>query len=364
VNVLVLCMQEQVEVTLVTVRLLLRAAEPRVVVSVLVNGGSSAELRRLAADNPSLRYHESATNLGVAGGRNLLLRADVCRAADLVMILDNDVIPPVDYVRNLAGFLLRHPEAGVVGGVVADLRAFTPLRDLPRLERELGGIDSAGIRAGVMRPPVHEKIYHMGVSRDYHYAYFSIRPKFLQILGFLRVFALLRTVFGIHVDVNPNLRKNSRYLKLLADGVDKYEVSNVVGCSQAFRRDLLQAVGFLDERFNPYGFEDVDFCIRAQRAGYRNYIDTGTWVLHGTDGRHGGRDPLATLTNNYRCRTILATSLFPGAGALRLVMMRLIVVLFLIDLLHAPRRAISELRCRLAGYRRGLEIVGQEGGHG
>ena len=50
------------------------------------------------------------------------------------------------------------------------------------------------------------------------------------------------------------------------------------------------------DEFSPYGYEDVEFCIRAVRAGKRNYVDPQILMLHGTDRRHlerqtrGGHD--------------------------------------------------------------------------
>lgn len=41
----------------------------------------------------------------------------------------------------------------------------------------------------------------------------------------------------------------------------------VIGACQVFRRDVLDRVGWLDEKIF-YGPEDCDFCIRVRRAGY------------------------------------------------------------------------------------------------
>lgn len=45
-------------------------------------------------------------------------------------------------------------------------------------------------------------------------------------------------------------------------------VEFVTGAAMAFRREVLERVGFLDEGFWPGYFEDIDFCFRARRAGY------------------------------------------------------------------------------------------------
>jgi GT2 family glycosyltransferase len=86
--------------------------------------------------------------------------------------------------------------------------------------------------------------------------------------------------------------------------------TNVAGCCQAFRRDLLAELGYLMDEFSPYGYEDAEFCIRALRAGRRNYVDPSTFMLHGTDGRHLERRTadraVSTQRNLMRCKTLLA----------------------------------------------------------
>ncbi|MHC4546684.1 MAG: glycosyltransferase family 2 protein, partial [Planctomycetota bacterium] len=44
----------------------------------------------------------------------------------------------------------------------------------------------------------------------------------------------------------------------------------IVGWLVAMHRDALQDIGFLDEDF-PGTFEDVDYSVRAQKAGYKLY---------------------------------------------------------------------------------------------
>ena len=311
----------------------------------------------LSRGHDCLRYYCVERNLGVAGGRNHLLRTEECRNCDIVLIIDNDVVPPADYVRSLAAFLVREKGAGVAGGVVADINAYAESDGRAMSHDDLANLRSEDIKKQVLRDLTRDRIYHMGIRKDYLYAYFSILPKCMQVIGYFKIFAALHFLFGVHVNVFPSLRSNAKYRKMIRDGLDKYEVSNVAGCSQAFRRELLDRVGFLDERFSPYGFEDADFCIRAMRAGYRNYIDTNTWLLHGTDRRHATRDPLTTLVNSYKGRTILGASVYGSTAKLKAVILRLIIFIFLIDFLKSPIAATRELRSKIEGFRRGIGVL-------
>jgi len=67
------------------------------------------------------------------------------------------------------------------------------------------------------------------------------------------------------------------------------EVDWVTGAAMAFRREVWESVGPLDEGFRFYA-QDLDFCLRTRRAGWRVEIRPDVPVLH----HHGatiGRDP-------------------------------------------------------------------------
>ena len=363
INILILLMEGEIGVTVQTVETLLEGMEEGVTISVLLNGGRSGYLRKLFSGFAAIRYYESKENLGVAGGRNYLLKTDECRGSDIVMILDNDVVPPLDYVRGLATFLIRHGESGVVGSVVADIKRF---RDDGRIMGHYGEPGAFGnpvfrITSSRMKELIApglspDDLFSIGVHPDFMYAYMSLRKVF-YIIG-----QLLFDRFGLKLKKNyhPSLKSNSRYIELIRNGKDEYCVSTVGGGSQAFRRGLLDEIGHLDDRFNPYSHEDVEFCIRSIKSGKKNYIDTNTWLFHGTDDRHNARDPVNTARNFYRANTILASCIEPGHFRFRLTILKLIYATFLAELILSPMHpgwAIRRLRARLDGYRKGLEQI-------
>jgi GT2 family glycosyltransferase len=57
-------------------------------------------------------------------------------------------------------------------------------------------------------------------------------------------------------------------------------VEYVTGAAIAFRRDVLEHVGFLDEEFWPGYFEDADFCFRIREAGYIVWYNPQAVVVH------------------------------------------------------------------------------------
>lgn len=77
---------------------------------------------------------------------------------------------------------------------------------------------------------------------------------------------------------------------VFADGYTKdhagvYEELPMVGfyCVM-FRREILERVGLLDERFTPGYFEDDDYCVRVRREGYTVGVARDVFVHHAHQG--------------------------------------------------------------------------------
>ncbi len=58
------------------------------------------------------------------------------------------------------------------------------------------------------------------------------------------------------------------------------QVDFVTGASMAVRRAVLETIGMLDEGFWPGYYEDVDFCLRVQRAGYEVWYIPDAVLIH------------------------------------------------------------------------------------
>lgn len=76
----------------------------------------------------------------------------------------------------------------------------------------------------------------------------------------------------------------------------------VVGFCMLFRRELTDKIGLLDERFGSGNYEDDDFCLRAELAGYRNYLAGDVFVHHAGGATFNGNqlDREATNVRNRR----------------------------------------------------------------
>jgi len=80
-------------------------------------------------------------------------------------------------------------------------------------------------------------------------------------------------------------------------------VDRLIGFCLAISRDVIRAVGYLDESFAHGLYEDDDYCLRARRAGFQLLLDLSTFVHHG--GPSGGglslrQNPWRTVRAAFR----------------------------------------------------------------
>lgn len=77
-------------------------------------------------------------------------------------------------------------------------------------------------------------------------------------------------IAGFHAEA---LRAN------IPDAAKWLETRRLVGLCFLFKRQLMDAIGLLDERFSPGHYEDDDYCYRARLQGYRLLI-AGDCLVH------------------------------------------------------------------------------------
>lgn len=80
---------------------------------------------------------------------------------------------------------------------------------------------------------------------------------------------------------------NSYHMEYL-DENESYPIDCLVGAFLMVRREAIEQVGLLDERFFMY-FEDTDWCYRMKQAGWVNYYYPKTKILHVKRGSSRGR---------------------------------------------------------------------------
>ncbi|MDZ4803670.1 MAG: glycosyltransferase [Candidatus Eisenbacteria bacterium] len=193
---------------------------------VVDNASGDDSPARLRAAHPDIRLIESPTNRGFAAGVNLGLAA---AAGDHLLILNPDIIVHPGSIDALVDFMVAHPQAGLVAA-----KLLNP--------------------DGTLQP--------------------TCRTRYT-----FRTILLRRTILG---RLFPNDRTLREHLMVDYDHVTPRNVDWVAGACLLVRREALEEVGPMDERYFLY-FEDVDWCTRMHRRGW------GVWYVPDSVMTHGYR---------------------------------------------------------------------------
>jgi len=176
-------------------------------VLVIDNWSADRAADKLAREFPGMEFIRTNENLGWAGGNNV----GVCRAlesdAERIVLLNNDATAHPELISKLDAAGRRHPEFGVLGPIVSDL-------DPPHAVQTDGFIFNDPSEPGFFRRPAESAV---AKARD------EQSP--------------------IPVDI-------------------------VMGCCLWLRREVVEKVGLIDERFFLV-HEESDFCLRAKAAGFK-----------------------------------------------------------------------------------------------
>jgi len=178
---------------------------PNFEVMVVDNGSVGDDVSLLKQKfGDSIRLIVNDKNSGFAGGCNIGIKDALARGADYVVLLNNDTVVAPDFLEGLVRVAQSDKRVGIAGGKVF-------CYELPELIWFAGGI--INYRTG--RTPIR------GSGE-------ADKGQFDEIM----------------------------------------RVDWISGCFMFISRDVLQAVGMLDERFF-FGWEDVDLCVRAARKGFK-----------------------------------------------------------------------------------------------
>ena len=197
---------------------------PRQVI-VVDNDSSDGSAASVAQHFPQVHLVRSRTNLGAAGGRNLGIRwANEHLSYRYLLFLDDDTVVDPRLADELVSVLRRHPAAGLA---------------TPKAYR--AGSDDLLASAGGMR---------------------------------------VRLGLGSITDIGAGQRDVGQFN-------DPVEVDACVGFAVLGRREALERVGGFDDRYNPYGWEEVDLSLRIREMGYLIRYAPGAvcWHAGGTPGR-------------------------------------------------------------------------------
>lgn len=206
---------------------------------VLVDNGSkdnSAELfKAIYSSNPKITLLINNNNLGFTGGNNLAIRHFIKGDVDYFLLLNNDTVVEPGFLTQLVNVAEADDKIGIVGPKIYKLVVS---------EANLSGSNDTLFCAGTKTIPF----------------------------------------FG-----QPFLRGNGekdcgRYNNVEA-------VDYISGTALMIKKYVIERIGLLDERFFAY-FEDWDWCLRAQRFGYKSVYVPDATIWHKGSSTIGFKSPL------------------------------------------------------------------------
>jgi GT2 family glycosyltransferase len=206
-------------------------------VIVVDNASGDGSQGMVKSDFPQVILIENDCNRGFAAANNQGIERAEGR---YVLLLNSDTLVLEDSIAKTVAFADEHPEAGVVG-----CRVLNPDRTLQP--------------TCFMFPSV----LNMLLSSTYLYKLF------------------------------PKNRFFGRERMTWWDRNDVREVDVVTGCFMLVRREAIEQVGVLDERFFMYG-EETDWCYRFSQAGWKVMFSPAGEIIH-YGGQSATRVPVAMI---------------------------------------------------------------------
>ena len=199
---------------------------------VVDNGSSDGSAAMVRERFPKVHLLALKENIGFAAANNLALKAlfqntqHTTRNTRYVLLLNPDTTAQPGALRTLVTFMADHPDAGLIG---------TQLR------------------------------YPDGSFQHSAFRFPTLAQVFLDF-------------FPLHHRL-INSRLNGRYPCGWYERGEPFEIDHPLGAAMMGRWEAIQEVGLLDERFFMY-CEEIDWCWRMKRAGWRVYCVPQAVVTH------------------------------------------------------------------------------------
>ncbi|MGB9586103.1 MAG: glycosyltransferase family 2 protein [Anaerolineales bacterium] len=199
---------------------------------VVDNASTDNTLAILETEFPQVKLIKNSSNLGYAASMNQAMKLAQGR---YIAQLNPDTMVLEGSFDRLIDFMDQHPEVGICGPKVLNF----------------DGSMQKSCRRGESTP----------------------LAVIAQFTGLARLFP--------H---NPRL---AQYTMSYRDEDETHAVAGVSGSCMLIRREVIEQIGYLDERFFAYQ-EDADYCFRARQAGWLVYYIPTAKIIHygGLGGSH------------------------------------------------------------------------------
>jgi GT2 family glycosyltransferase len=192
--------------------------------------GNDAQILETEFGN-NIKLIRNDRNYGYTGGNNIGIKYALKEQnIKYILLLNNDTVVDLYFLNEMIKVSEADQFAGVIGGKIYDYGT-------QRIQSVWGGIN-------------------MWTGQP------SYEPKFIED----------------EIKNNPLDRGQYDQIKV---------VKRITGCCMLIKREVIESNGLLDESYFAY-FEDIEYCIRAKKAGYATMYAPGARVWH-KGGRSGDK---------------------------------------------------------------------------
>lgn len=192
-------------------------------VIVVDNASADGSAAAVAERFPQVVLIANTNNTGYAEGNNQAIKT---AQAAYILLLNPDVLLPAGGLEQAVGFMEAHADAGALG--------VRQVHSDGRLQRSVRGFPTP-------------------------------MTVLWELLGLSRLF--------------PHSRLFGAYRMTWFDYTHVAEVDQPMGTFLLMRRTVVEQIGMLDEAF-PIFFNEVDWCLRCKRAGWRIYFTPEVEIIH------------------------------------------------------------------------------------
>jgi len=208
---------------------------------VVDNASDDGSVEMVKRKFPSVRLITSKINLGFAKANNLAIREAVGRH---LLLLNPDTVVQEDTFSAMLKFFDDNPDVGLAG-------------------------------CKILNP---DGSFQRSCRRSFPTPWVA----FTKISGLSNLF--------------PQSRLFGKYNLTYLSEDETYEIDAVSGSFMMLRREVVEDVGGLDEEYFMYG-EDLDWCYRIQKAGWKIYYVPATKIIHykGESTRRSNIDEIKTF---------------------------------------------------------------------
>ncbi len=205
---------------------------------VVDNASSDDSTKMLKDDFKDVRLIASKVNGGFAYANNLGIKESLGR---YVFLLNSDTIVLKDVMEKMIGYMDENETIGMLGPKLLnkDLTHQTSISGFPTFKRE---------------------VYHMYKLKNV-----------LKIPLVKSFFVKFGGAFGSK-DVQ-------QYMKNYQSIEEPEEVQVLVGAALLIRRQVIEEIGMLDERYFMY-YEEIDYCLQAFKAGWSRVYYPHAQIIH------------------------------------------------------------------------------------